>query len=440
MPDGGVEIVIILLLVLANGLLSMSEFAIVSVRRARLQQRANQGDARARAALDLVESSNRFLSTVQIGITLVGIAAGAYGGATLVWALADQIRRVPALAAFSDQIAIVLVVLGITYLTLVFGEIVPKRLALHSPERIASAVAIPMRVLSRVAAPAVFLLSISTDAVLRALGIGPSNEPPVTEEEIKILIDQGIEVGIFEETEREMVEHVFRLADLRITALMTPRTEVVWLDVSDTPEEIRQKIEEEGHTRYPVCQENLDNVLGVVDVKDLALSYLGGKSVDLQAIIHRSLFVPESIRAFRVLEMFKQSGIHIAIVVDEYGSTEGLVTLDDIMKEVVGDVPTLEELAEPLAVRREDGSWILDGMLSVEEFKDIFQVDTLPGETTYQTLGGFIFLQLGSIPSVGTHFEWEGLRFEVMDMDGNRIDKVLVTPVEREPSPEEDRG
>ncbi len=433
MSDLTFEIIFIILLIIANGVFAMSEIAIVSARKARLQQWVNEGNVKARVALELASSPNRLLSTVQIGITLIGILAGVFGGATIAEKLAVRLGSIPLLAPYSGAIALGIVVLGITYLTLVIGELVPKRLALHNAERIACTVAAPMRVLSRIASPAVHLLSISTDTVLRILGIRPVAEPPVTEEEINILIEQGMKAGAFEEAEKDMVEHVFRLGDLRAGALMTPRTEIFWIDIDDSPEEIRKKIVESDHSRFPVCQGSLDNVLGIVQVKDLLSRNMAGKLTDLKSSLRRPLFVPESTHALKVLELFKQSGIHISLVTDEYGSIQGLVTLNDILEEIVGEIPSIEERAEPLAVQREDGSWLLDGMLPAADLKEIFQIKKLPGEGIYQTLGGFVLMQMGRIPSVGNHFEWGGLRFEVVDMDKNRVDKVLVMPVRKAP-------
>lgn len=427
------EILFIVLLIIANGVFSMSEIAIIMARKARLQQWANEGNVKALAALELASSPNRLLSTVQIGITLIGILAGVFGGATIAENLALRLDSIPTLAPYSEAVALGVVVLGITYLTLVIGELVPKRLALHNAEGIACTVAAPMRVLSRMASPAVHLLSISTDTVLRIIGIRPVAEPPVTEEEINILIEQGMKSGAFEEAERAMVEHVFRLGDLRAGALMTPRTDIAWIDIDESPEEIRRKIAQSGHSRFPLCQGSLDNILGIVQVKDLLSHNMVGKPSDLKASMRRTLFVPESTHALKVLELFKQSGIHLSMVVDEYGGIQGLVTLNDIMEEIVGEIPSIEEKAEPLAVQREDGSWLLDGMLPAVDLKEIFQIKKLQGEGIYQTLGGFVLMQMGRIPSVGNHFEWGGLRFEVVDMDKNRIDKVLVMLVRKAP-------
>jgi putative hemolysin len=417
---------------LANGLFAMSEIAVISARKVRLEQWANEGDARAGVALELANAPNRFLSTVQVGITLVSTLAGAFGGATIAEQMAVRLETIAFLAPYSHAISLGLVVLGITYFSLVIGELVPKRLALNNPERIASAFGVPMRSLSVIASPVVHLLGLSTDLVLRVLGVRPSGEPPITEEEIKVLIEQGTRAGMFDEAEQDMVERVFRLGDRRVSALMTPRTKIIWLNLEDSAEEIQAKITESIYSRFPVYQGSRDNVLGMIHVKDLFDRGLGCRPLDLQEVLQHPVFVPESMRALKVLELFKQSGTPIALVIDEYGHIQGLVTLNDVLEALVGDIPTVDELTEPQAVQREDGSWLLDGMLPVDEFKEIFAVAKLPGEETeeYQTLGGFVMLYMERIPMEGDHFAWGGLRFEVVDMDGNRVDKVLVMRTE----------
>ncbi|MEJ6483655.1 hemolysin family protein [Nostoc punctiforme UO1] len=424
------EILIILVLIIANGVFSMSEMAIVSARKVRLQQLANQGDAKARAALKLAESPNHFLSTVQVGISLIGILTGAFGGATIANRLAVYVKLVPLLAPYSEPISFGIVVLIITYLSLIVGELVPKRLALNNPERIASIVAIPMQALAAIASPVVYLLSASTDLILRMLGTTASTEPQVTEEEIKILIEQGTEAGTFEEAEQDMVERVFRLGDRPVSYLMTPRPDIVWLDLEDTAEENRQKMVDSAYSRYPVCQAGLDNVLGVIPVTDLLARSFRGEPLDLTVGLRQPVFVPESTRGLKVLELFKQTITHMALVVDEYGVIQGLVTLNDIMSEIVGDVPSTDGQDQPQAVQREDGSWLLDGMLPVEEFLELFGMEEWESEErgSYQTLGGFVITHLGRIPAAADHFEWQSMRIEVMDMDGNRVDKVLVVP------------
>ncbi|MHC5937514.1 hemolysin family protein [Nostoc sp.] len=424
------EILIILVLIIANGVFSMSEMAIVSARKVRLQQLANQGDAKAKAALKLAESPNHFLSTVQVGISLIGILTGAFGGATIANRLAIYLKFVPLLAPYSEPISFGIAVLLITYLSLIVGELVPKRLALNNPEKIASIVAIPMQALATIASPVVYLLSASTDLILRVLGITASTEPQVTEEEIKILIEQGTEAGTFEEAEQDMVERVFRLGDRPVSYLMTPRPDIVWLDLDDSAEENRQKMVDSAYSRYPICQGGLDNVLGVIPVTDLLARSFRGEPLDLTVGLRQPVFVPESTRGLKVLELFKQTITHMALVVDEYGVIQGLVTLNDIMSEIVGDVPSTDGQDQPQAVQREDGSWLLDGMLPVEEFLELFGMEEWqPDERgSYQTLGGFVITNLGRIPAAADYFEWQSMRIEVMDMDGNRVDKVLVIP------------
>ncbi len=430
------EILVILLLVLANGLFAMSEMAVVSARKTRLQHLANQGDLRAQAALDLANSPNRFLSTVQIGITLVGILAGAFGGATLSQSIAELLNQIPALAPFSSTLSLLFVVLLITYLSLVVGELVPKRLALNAPEKIATAIAIPMQLLSAIASPAVRLLSASTELGLKLFGVGPTEtEPLVTEDEIKVLLEQGREAGMFEAAEQDMVERIFRLDDQPISALMTPRPDIVWLNLNSSADENRLKITQSDHSRFPVCQNTLDNVLGVVHITDLLARSMAGEPMDLTSALRQPLFVPETTRALRIMEMFKQSDTHIAIAVDEYGVIQGIVTLNDILEAIIGDLPSVGQSEDTSAVQREDGSWLLDGMVSIDKFKDLFELGRLPGEEmgNYQTLGGFVITHLGRIPVAADHFEWGGLRFEVMDMDGNRVDKMLVMPIKAIP-------
>lgn len=425
------EILVILLLMIANGLFSMSEMAIVSARRARLQELVEQGDAKARVALDLANSPNRFLSTVQVGISLIGILTGAFGGATLAKSLAPYLAMIPALKQSSEPVAFGIVVLLITYLSLIIGELVPKRLALNSPERIAISVAMPMRWIAMVTGPVVHLLSLSTEAVLKLLRVDMmSGEPLVTEEEIKVLVRQGTEAGMFEEAEQDMVERVFRLGDQQASSLMTPRLDIIWLDLNDSAEINRRKMSESRHSRFPVCQDTLDNVLGVAHVTDVLTRSLSGQPFDLASVLRQPLFIPESTQALKILELFKQSGTHIAMIVDEYGVIQGVVTLNDVMEVIIGDIPFADQPHEADVVQREDGSWLLDGMLTIDEIKDLFELDELPGEErgNYQTLGGLIITQLGHIPKSSDYFEWEGFRFEVMDMDGNRVDKVLVIP------------
>jgi putative hemolysin len=426
-----IDILFILLLLIANGLFAMSEIALISARKARLQQRAENDDG-ARIALELANAPDRFLSTVQIGITLIGILAGAFGGATLSAHLAERLNRIPSIAPYSGIVSLVVVVMTITYLSLVVGELVPKRLALNSPERIAARIAKPMRFLSRLTAPAVHALSASSSFLLRLLRSRPTEEPPITEEEVKILIAVGTEAGVFEAAEHELLDNIFRLADQKIPQLMTPRLDVVWLDIESPPEEIRRRIINSPYSRMPVCQGTLDNILGVVKARDLLARVLAGEPLDLRATLRPPLYVPETRTALQLLEMFKQSATHIAMVVDEHGALEGLVTMNDVLEAIVGEMPSHLGGGESFAVQREDGSWLLDGRTPISDFKELFSIDRLPREEEggYHTLAGFIMTQLGRLPSVSDNFVWNNLRIEVVDMDRRRIDKVLVNYIE----------
>ena len=424
-----VEIVLILVLIVANGIFSGSEIAVVSARKIRLEQLAEQGNSRARAALKLANSPNDFLSAVQIGITLIGILSGAVGGATLARRLEPLIASIPLLRAWSEGISVAVVVGIITYLSLVIGELLPKRIALNNPETVACAVARPMRWLARWTAPVVHLLGISTEVLLNLLGIRSSSDPDLTEDEIKALIRQGAESGVLEEAEHEMVQRVFRLGDRSIRAIMTPRTEICWLDLNTPREQQLKLVTGSNHSRLPAAQGSLDNCIGILRGRNLLAAELSGGLADLQTLLQPPLYITESARALNVIEQFRQTGVHIALVTDEYGGIEGLVTLTDLMEAIVGDLPSAEDLDEPQIIRREDGSWLLDGALDISEFKDLLERPSLPDEIggSFHTLGGFVLHVLGRVPRAGDHFSWDGLRFEVMDMDGKRIDKVLVT-------------
>ncbi|HEY9751823.1 MAG TPA: hemolysin family protein [Coleofasciculaceae cyanobacterium] len=429
MSSIAIEIALVLLLIIANGIFSGSEIAIVSARKVRLEQMASRGNAQARVALRLANEPNDFLSTVQIGITLIGILSGAVGGATIAQRLKPVFEEMPALKPYSEGLSLGIVVTIITYLSLVIGELVPKRVGLNNPERIACTVARPMRWLSRLTAPLVHILGSSTDFLLDLLGVQASNEPEVTEEEIKVLIRQGAESGMFEESEQEMVERVFRLGDRPIKAFMTPRTEITWLDLESPIEETLREVMDSNHSRLPVGRGSLDDCIGVVRGGLLLSAQLDGQRIDLAAMAQPPLFVAENTRALKVLEQLKQSGMHMVLITDEYGGIEGLVTLTDLMEAIVGDLPSLEDLEEPMIIEREDGSWLLDGLLSIDAFKDLIERPSLPEEemSDYHTLGGFVMHVVGHIPHTGQRFDWNGLQFEIMDMDGTRVDKVLMS-------------
>ncbi len=417
-----------MLLIALNGVFSLSEISVFSARKLRLEHRARAGDRNSRVALELANSPDDFLSTVQVGMTMVGVLAGAFGEATIAEHLAVHLRAVPAVARYADAIATGVVVALITYFTLIIGELVPKRLALLNPEKFAAAMARPMRLISRIALPVVRLLSLSTKLVLSLLGAKPSNEPPVTEEEIKLLIGQGTAAGTFEAAEQDLVERVFRLGDRPVATLMTPRRRLVWLDVADSEEAVARKIAESPFSRFPVCQGQLDNCIGYVQARDLLDLRLSGKAIVLREALRQPLLVPENTRALSLLERFKVSGTHFAIVIDEYGGIEGVATLNDILEALVGDMPSAGEGGEPPAVQRADGSWLVDGAMAIEDLRERIALPHHPAEdrAAFRTLAGFVMNQLGRVALTGDHFEWGGYRFEVVDMDGHLVDKVLI--------------
>ncbi|MFZ5557436.1 MAG: hemolysin family protein [Pseudomonadota bacterium] len=421
------DLLIIVTLIVANGMLAMSELAVVSSNRARLRRSANAGDAGALAALDLAERPSVFLSTVQIGITAVGIFSGAFGEATLARSLSAWVAGWPAFAPYSDAIALAIVVTGITYLSLIVGELVPKQIALHDPERVARLVARPMRWLSLAAYPLVQLLSVSSQAVLRLLGSKPGREATVSEEEIRAMLMEGARLGVLEKSEHELVKNVFRLDDRPASVLMTPRADLVYLDVEEPPGKHRETIIASPHSYYPVCAGGLEQVLGVVRTRDLLARQLRGEALDLGAALQEPLLVPQWRSGIDVLEQLKRSRSHFCLVVDELGAVQGALTLHDILEAIVGEIGPS---AEPQWVRRDDGSWLVDGMVFADDVKEKLGLRRLPGEgeEDYDTLGGMVMTRMGRVPGVGEHFDWEGHRFEVVDMDGKRVDRVLITP------------
>lgn len=422
---------VILILLVVNGVFAMTEISVVSARKARLRRLAEEGDARARVALELAESPNRFLSTVQIGITLVGILAGAFGGATIGEKIAQALQPLPLLAPYAEGISLTIVVVTITFLSLVIGELVPKRIGLANPEGIAMAMAKPMHQLSVIAGPVVRFLSTSTEALLRMLGFKPAKHATVTEEEIKLLVREELRAGVFQKVETAMVESVLMLDTLPVRDLMTPRPKIIWLNKHDPHETVRRKIVVSHHTNFPVYEGNRDNVVGMVSMKAIYADVAAATPARIADLMTKPLVVPATQTAIQLLETFKQSAKHIALVTDEFGGIVGLVTLHDVMEAIVGDFPSLEERVKPAATKRDDGSWLIDGMIEIERLEKI-----LPGLTfgddeskDYQTLAGFIVKHLGRVPKEGETFESQGYVFEILDMDRHRVDKVLVMPV-----------
>lgn len=436
MDGSWVEALFIFLLILLNGLFAMTEIALVSVRKSWLEQKAEDGDHDARAAMELLESPNRLLSTVQVGISLIGVFAGAMGGASFADKFAVVIDMIPALRPYSHGIALVVVVLIITYFSLVIGELIPKRLGLQSSEKIVLTFSRPMKFLSKVVSPVVTLLAASTELGLKLIGAKDGGEAPVSDEEIMMLVDQARETGSVQDVEQNMVESVFRLGDRRADAIMTPRVDLIWLDSQSSLDDNIRTVLSSSHSLYPVGEGSLDEIIGIVRAKELVGHRLNGEEIQLRDIVIPPLFVPESMPALKVLELLKTPGNRAALVIDEYGGLQGMVTLSDVLQAIIGDVPVPGENYEPQVVEREDGSYLFDGQLQIDELKAILDLDDLPEEehAGFSTLGGFMMNQLGEIPTAGQHFEWDGLRFEVVDMDGRRVDKVLVQRLE---TPEE---
>ncbi|NEU67609.1 hemolysin family protein [Spirosoma agri] len=423
------EILIILLLTILNGVFSMSEIALVSSRRSKLEAAAKNGDRQAQVALDLANSPNRFLSTVQIGITLIGILLGIFSGDKLTDDFQNFVAQVDLIRPYAHSIAVVLVLLLLTYLSLVFGELVPKRIGLSNPEGIAKTMAAPMMLLSRITSPFIALLTVSSDLLLKVLNIKP-NESAVTEEEIKSLIQEGTSGGAIEEIEQEIVQNVFQLGDRKITSLMTNRQEIVYLDLDDELAENRAKILEYRHSVFPLCDGSVDDVVGLIYTKDFLGNDLDSELTRLNDIKREALFVPENNRAYQVLERFRERKQYVGMIVDEYGGVLGIVTLNDILDVLVGDIN--DDSHSDYEIRaREDGTYLIDAQLPFEDFISYFSINITTQArrdlTGFDTLGGFALHILKDIPQTGESFVWQAYRFEIIDMDKSRIDKILVS-------------
>jgi putative hemolysin len=423
-----VEILLLLGLVLLNAVFAMAEIAIVSSRKVRLQQKADEGHKGARAALKLAADPTRFLSTIQIGITSISILSGVYGEAALSEHLRGALSHYALLAPYAKPLSVAIMVLFITTLSLILGELVPKRLALLNPERVAMTLARPMLLLSRASSPLVQVFSRITDGLLRLLRAKKSDEPSITEDEIRTLMEQGADEGVFDRAEQELVENIFRLDNRKVASVMTPRKDVVILDLEDGPEQNREVLLQHAFSHFPVCRGDTDQVIGILNAKRLLDRLLTGQPVDFSADLAPPLYVPATSSLMQLLEQFKQARSHSALVVDEYGELEGLVSINDVMEAIVGDMQAISGEDDEI-VQREDGSWLVDGMVSLDNFREFFELDsTLPGEAggNIHTLGGVMMYKLGRIPSVTDRFEWNGFSFEVVDMDKTRVDKILV--------------
>ena len=426
------KVLLLLALIVLNGVFSMSELAVVSAKKARLQRRADEGSAGARAALELAERPNRFLATVQVGISLVGIFAGAYGGAQLAGPLADALNGVPMLRPYSGVLSVALVVAAITYLSLVVGELVPKRIALNNPEQIAAVVARPMRGVAVAATPVVWLLSKSTDVLFRLLRLHPADRTAATEEEIGFLLHEGTEAGVIHTEEQRLVERVFRFGDRDAGGVMTPRRDVAHVDLDDPEAEIRAQVAAAPHSRLVVCRDGLDHVEGIVHVRDVLRAALAGATLDVAAHVRPVRFVPEHAPALRVLELFRETGDKVAVVIDEYGAMVGLVSLDDVLEALVGALPG----DAPAVVRRSDGAFLVGGSLAVDDLEEETGL-ALPSDDRhdFRTVAGWLVARVGRLPEVGTRVEAGGLSVEVVAMDGPRVATLAVAPLPRSPPP-----
>ncbi len=419
------EILILLGLIILNGLFTMSEIALVSARKSRLELSAEKGDKKAEAALRLSNSPELFLSAAQIGITLIAILTGVYSGEKFGHQLAPSVARIPALAPYAQTIATTIVVIIVTFLSIVFGELIPKRIGLLNAERIATMVALPMRAFGRFTHPIVWLLNKTSNIFFKIFNIKSKKDETVTEEEIKAIITEGTESGSIEEEEKEMIERIFHLGDRNITSLMTHRSDIVWFDLNENEERIREKIVKEPHSVYPICDGEIDNIKGMVSIKDL---YIIDDFTLFKDVVQTAVFVPENNTAYQVMEKFKETGQHSCFIVDEYGSLQGMITLNDILEAIVGEIPQTG-IEDYSITEREDGTYLVDAQIPFYDFLARFDKADWASEEefNFDTLAGCILHELERIPKTGDKLEWRGFSFEVMDMDGHRIDKVLVT-------------
>ncbi|HUC11130.1 MAG TPA: hemolysin family protein [Stellaceae bacterium] len=424
------QLTVVFLLILLNGIFAMAEIALVSARTARLKTIAETGNPGARAALELKSDPSRMLATVQIGITVIAVLSGTFGQATLGARLQLVLQQYPGFVArYAHAISMAIVVLAISYLSLIVGELVPKRIAMSHAEGIAAALARAMRSLSRIGAPIEWFLSASTNLVLRLLPLRYEKAAPVTDEEISFMLREGTATGHIPQAETEIVEMALRLGDRRASAVMTPRTRIEWLDLNDPEEENRRRIRESPYSRFPVMQGGSAQVVGIVEAKDLLARCLTGQALDLRSDTRPPLYLPNTVSVLRVLDMFKSSGEPMALIVDEYGDLEGLVTPSDILEALVGDIPGASD-TDQRVVRRDDGSWLIDGLVGLDELKQVLGLSHLSGEDAdFHTLGGYLMARLNRVPMIADRVTTNGYQFEIVEMDGRRVDRVLVAPV-----------
>ncbi|RPJ81207.1 MAG: HlyC/CorC family transporter [Deltaproteobacteria bacterium] len=419
------EFLIILILVILNGIFAMAEIALVSSRKARLEEKANKGSKGAKTALLLLKKPEEFLSTVQVGITFIGIIAGAYGGVAWAEDISPFFEQYTAFKEYAVEISYVIVIGLITYLSLIIGELVPKSIAYNNPEGISIALAPVMRMLSLSATPVIRFLTFSTRIVLRIFGITPKNQPPVTEEEIKILIEQGSRFGSIEKNETEMIKSIFRFGDRKAHSIMINRQDIVWIDVNDSLEDTKETVYNSNYSRLPLGDGSLDQIIGIIKVKDFFRHFEKGNELNLKDLAVQPLFIPENLPAIKILERFRETKIHIAVVINEYGSIEGMITLHDLIENIFGELPGKHEIFETPIFEREDGSLLIEGSLLIDELKEKVKIQFEHSEE-YSTLGGYMMFKLNKIPQIGDSFISGNYKFEVIDMDGKRVDKVLV--------------
>ncbi len=425
------ELLVILFLIILNGLLSMAEISMISVKRSKLQQLRQDGNSNAEAVLRLTDDPNRLFSTIQVGITLIGILTGALSGLTLSGPFSLYLQTLGINQVLSNSVAFLSVVIVTTYISIVIGELVPKRLGLQFSERISLLMARPMEFISILFGPGVHVLSTSTNFILKMLGIKKKNHITVSGEEVKLLVAEGAEMGVFGKAERNIVEKTLSLADIKVNSLMTTRNKIVWIDQKMNIQEIKELILDNPFSYYPICRGDLDNVVGIISYDAILTELLSSKKPQIKPHIIKPPLIPENKKAFHVLELFKRSKVHTGLIVDEYGHIEGLIHISDILEALVGDLPEVNEKEEMKILKRSKNSWFIDGLLSVNEFKEYFDIDTLPNEETggFNTIGGFVMDHVGRVPVSGDQFGHKDLQFEVVDMDGNRVDKIVVTKI-----------
>lgn len=422
------EIVIILILIVFNGLLSMAEIAIIAAKKTKLRHLADKGDKNAEKVLKLADNPNKLFSTIQVGITLIGTLTGAIGAVAFTQPFTAFFEEVGFTEGVSHTIAVAIVVFLITYVSIIIGELVPKRLGLNNPETISRWMVRSMDILAKIFGPLVDILSITTDAILQAFNIQPKQEIPMSLDEVRVLLQQGSQSGIIKTTEKDIVEKTLNLSDKKVTSIMTASNKIIWIDIDSDIESLKKAVLQNQFSYYPVCKKDLDDVKGIINSDSLLAAFIANQKISIKDLMYKPLLIPENLKALQVMELFKRNHIHMGIVIDEYGNVQGLVTVTDILEAIVGDLPEINDREEKKIIRRNQNSWLVDGLLSTAEFKEHFKIDHLPGEkeADYNTIGGFAMHILGRVPVSSDQFEIFGYRFEVVDMDGNRVDKIMI--------------